>query len=73
MVVSLRRHSVIATVLFCTMVFISTVFAQDSTTNDDAANAELAKKLQNPIASLVSAPLQNNWGLRFAITFLFPK
>jgi len=69
-----------------------------------AAAAELAKKLQNPVASLISVPIQNNWdfglgdtgqsfffsptaptssgwiwaagpdwGLRFAVTFLFPK
>jgi hypothetical protein len=30
---------------------------------DDAANSEadLAKKLQNPVAALISAPIQNNW------------
>ena len=47
----------------------STVCAQDHATaaqhvtehtgTDDAA--ELAKKLQNPIASLISVPIQNNW------------
>ena len=26
-----------------------------------AAAAELAKKLQNPVASLISVPIQNNW------------
>ena len=32
------------------------------TAPSDAANAaELAKKLQNPIASLISVPIQNNW------------
>ncbi len=32
-------------------------------TGDDTANdeAELAKKLQNPVASLISVPIQNNW------------
>jgi hypothetical protein len=29
--------------------------------NADADAAELAKKLQNPVASLVSVPIQNNW------------
>jgi len=29
--------------------------------NDNGAEAELAKKLQNPVADLISVPLQNNW------------
>jgi len=33
---------------------------QDSKTNNDNAT-ELAKKLQNPIANLISVPIQNNW------------
>lgn len=33
----------------------------DADDGDDAQAAELAKKLQNPIASLISVPLQNNW------------
>ena len=36
--------------------------AVSSAVNDDkAAAAELAKKLQNPVASLISVPIQNNW------------
>ena len=80
--------------------------AAQASAADDAA--ELAKKLQNPVANLISAPIQNNWdfgigpedamrytanlqfqfgvkyyaekpsggpdwGLRFGVTFLFPK
>jgi hypothetical protein len=37
------------------------LFAQEAPNDDKAAEAELAKKLQNPIASLVSVPIQNNW------------
>src|SRR5438093_10065511 len=29
--------------------------------DDKAAAAELAKKLQNPVASLIQVPIQNNW------------
>ncbi len=33
-----------------------------ATPSDEQTNAaELAKKLQNPIASLISVPIQNNW------------
>src|SRR5450432_271140 len=34
-----------------------------STAADDKAaqEAELAKKLQNPVAALISVPIQNNW------------
>lgn len=37
------------------------LFAQDAATDAKAAAAELAKKLQNPIASLISVPIQNNF------------
>src|SRR5664279_5940688 len=48
--------------LACALVFnIATLFAQDAATDDKAAAAELAKKLSNPVASLISVPIQNNW------------
>ena len=37
------------------------LFAQDAATDEKAAAAELAKKLSNPVASLISVPIQNNW------------
>ena len=37
------------------------LFAQDAAADDKAAAAELAKKLANPVASLISVPIQNNW------------
>lgn len=37
----------------------NTVFAEDAAKKDDAE--ELAMKLQNPVASLISVPFQNNW------------
>jgi hypothetical protein len=38
-----------------------TLCAQEPATDDKASAAELAKKLQNPIASLISVPIQNNF------------
>lgn len=34
---------------------------QSADASADQAAAELAKKLQNPVASLISVPIQNNW------------
>jgi hypothetical protein len=48
---------VLATALACT----TPLFAQEAATDDQAAAAELAKKLANPVASLISVPIQNNW------------
>ena len=56
----MRRTKRITFRLFITLalVLVSTGgFAADKP-NDEA---ELAKKLQNPIASLISVPIQNNW------------
>ena len=53
----------LATALACALAFNTTtaLFAQDAATDEKAAAAELAKKLSNPIASLISVPIQNNW------------
>ncbi len=37
------------------------MLAQDPASDEKAQEAELAKKLQNPVASLISLPIQNNW------------
>jgi hypothetical protein len=39
----------------------TTLFAQDIAADEAAKAAELAKKLSNPVASLISVPIQNNW------------
>ena len=51
-----------AAALVCALAFATTgaLFAQDAATDDKAAAAELAKKLSNPVASLISVPIQNN-------------
>ena len=39
-----------------------------------AQDAEaLAKQTQNPVASLISVPLQGNWDFGLGVTFLFPR
>ncbi|MGZ8922791.1 MAG: hypothetical protein ACXW0M_05485 [Methylosarcina sp.] len=44
------------------MMTARSVMAAEATSDDAQANAaELAKKLQNPIANLISVPVQNNW------------
>jgi hypothetical protein len=35
--------------------------APEAATDEQAQNAELAKKLANPVAALISVPIQNNW------------
>jgi hypothetical protein len=49
----LKRLVLILSITSAYMIFGQSVFAQDE--------AELAKKLQNPIANLISVPVQNNW------------
>ena len=37
------------------------LLAADTAGDEQAKAAELAKKIQNPVASLISVPIQNNW------------
>jgi hypothetical protein len=59
------RYAVVVTALGATLVSVSNVHAQTATStaadNEQAEAAELAKKLQNPVASLISVPIQHNW------------
>lgn len=57
-IVGLLRH---ALKLASALALTAPLTAQEAATDDKAAAAELAKKLQNPVASLISVPIQNNW------------
>ena len=54
MICNIKYALLIATTVFC-----SAVFAQEETKPEPSAE-DLAKKLANPLASLISVPLQNN-------------
>jgi hypothetical protein len=56
-----RSHNLLAAALAYALPFTTTLLAQDAASDPKAAEAELAKKLQNPIANLISVPIQNNW------------
>jgi hypothetical protein len=53
----MKRYLTIALALSAAMTARSVMAADDAQANA----AELAKKLQNPIANLISVPVQNNW------------
>ncbi len=58
----IRSQIVLAVALVGALAFATTTLcAQETVTGDKAAAAELAKKLANPVASLISVPIQNNW------------
>lgn len=58
-----RTQNHIAAALGCALTLtVTTLVAQDAAAEDEKAKAaELAMKLQNPVASLISVPIQNNW------------
>ena len=56
-----RRQNLVAAAFVSALALTTPLLAQDATTDDKAAAAELAKKLQNPVASLIQVPIQNNF------------
>ncbi len=57
-----RTQNLLAAALVGALALSTTaLFAQDAATDDKAAAAELAKKLSNPVAALISVPFQNNF------------
>ena len=55
-----RTQYFLAATLIGTLALSTPLLAQDTAGDDKAAAAELAKKLANPVASLISVPVQNN-------------
>ena len=53
------------TLLFTSLLIATVAFAQDEPQSDAAAADALAKQLQNPIASLISVPIQGNFDFGF--------
>jgi hypothetical protein len=59
---NIYKQTLLAAALVGALALTTTaLFAQDAATDEQAAAAELAKKLANPVASLISVPIQNNW------------
>src|SRR6266516_886526 len=56
-----RRQNLLAAALVSALALTTPLLAQDASGDDKAAAAELAKKLQNPVASLIQVPVQNNF------------
>ena len=56
--ITTRRNIFVASALAGALLFTTNaLFAQDAASDEKAAAAELAKKLSNPIASLISVPI----------------
>jgi hypothetical protein len=59
-----RRRVCSLLAAYIVMAALSTSYSQEAALSEDdekAKAAELAKKLQNPVANLISVPIQNNW------------
>jgi hypothetical protein len=56
-----RPHNLLAAALVGVLAIASPLVAQETVTAEYAYNAGLAMQLQNPVASLISVPIQNNW------------
>jgi len=58
---TMKSKILLAAALLCALALTPSLRAQDAATDDSGAAAELAKKLSNPVAALISVPLQNNF------------
>ncbi len=62
------KIKIIAFTLLAGVVFTSATIAQDKPAAASSDAAELAKKLANPVASLISVPFQNNTDMGIGTT-----
>src|SRR5258708_4101954 len=56
-----HQKNAVAAALAFRLVLTPPTVAREGASDDKGAAAELAKKLGNPVASLISVPIQNNW------------
>jgi hypothetical protein len=56
-----RKYNLLATALVGELEMATPLVAQETVTAEYAYNAGLTMQLQNPVASLISVPIQNNW------------
>ena len=55
------KHNLIALALVGALALTAPLLARDAAGDNQATDADLAKKLQNPVADLISVPIQSNW------------
>ena len=58
---STHKQNLIVAALVGVLALSPKLVAQDNASDEKAAATELAKKLANPVAALISVPIQNNW------------
>jgi len=56
----MEKYNIKQITLITLALMLNPVFAEEAVKKDDTEE-ELAMKLQNPVASLISVPFQDNW------------
>ena len=58
---TIRKRNMVAAVLVASVTFTSVAWAEEGASSSEDSSAELAKKLQNPVADLISVPMKLDW------------